>query len=574
MKAINDFFVKPKYKLLIASDHCGYILKNKLFQWLDKKGLNIEDLGPNRFDKEDDYPDFAIPLAKAISQGKADCGILICCSGVGMAICANRFSYVHAVLGYSFETVKASRLHNCSNVLVIAVDHMNEETILPIIDTWLTTAFSNKARHQRRLTKIQESNRISPTTVVCQVDEEIASWLKEEEHRQEGSLELIASENIASQAVQAAMGSCLTNKYAEGYPRKRYYGGCEYVDEIEQIAIERAKRLFEAEAANVQAHSGSQANMASYFALLKPGERILAMDLSHGGHLTHGFQLNFSGRLFDIIHYGVDAKSEMINYDEIRYVAKKKKPRLIVAGSSTYPRIIDFEQFRHIADEIGAYFMVDMAHIAGLVATGHHPSPIPYADVVTSTTHKTLRGPRGGLILSKEKYIKKINSHLFPGIQGGPLMHVIAAKAVCFKEAMNPEYRQYQRQVLDNAKHLATQLDEKGFRIVSGGTDNHIVLLDLRPLGCTGRVAERALDDSGITVNKNLIPFDPEKAMISSGLRLGTPVVSTRGMKKREMEQIAEWIHQVVVTDPDDTRLQQQVRSEVYELTQRFPILG
>ncbi|MEA2013028.1 MAG: serine hydroxymethyltransferase [Verrucomicrobiota bacterium] len=403
-------------------------------------------------------------------------------------------------------------------------------------------------------------------------DTEIYNSVKKERKRQKRGIELIASENIVSAAVMEAQGTCLTNKYAEGYPGKRYYNGCEFVDQVESIAIKRACKIFDAEAANVQPHSGSQANMAAYFALLEPGDTVLAMALDHGGHLSHGMKINFSGKLFNFVSYAIDRETEQIDYDILREKALKHRPKLILAGASAYPRIIDFERFREIADEVGAFLMADMAHIAGLVATGQHPNPVPFCDIVTSTTHKTLRGPRGGLILSKKKFIKKINSQIFPGIQGGPLMHVIAAKAVCFKEAMSDDFKKYQKQVLKNAVCFAETFSSKGFRIVSGGTDNHLMLLDLRPKKLTGNILSTALDKALITVNQNLIPFDPEKPTITSGVRIGTTAVTTRGMQEAEMKKIAGWISQIA-DDVNNTELINHVREKVIRLTEKFPIM-
>ncbi|MCH2176764.1 MAG: serine hydroxymethyltransferase [Lentisphaeria bacterium] len=407
---------------------------------------------------------------------------------------------------------------------------------------------------------------------IRKVDPEIASWIDHEADRQSNIIELIASENMVTPAIREAAGSILTNKYAEGYPGRRYYGGCEFVDEIEQLAIDRACELFGAEAANVQPHSGSQANMAAYFALLQPGDTVLGLSLDHGGHLTHGLKVNFSGRMYNFIAYGVKEGEEILDYDEIERLALEHKPKLVLAGASAYPRIIDFARFREIADKVGAYFMVDMAHIAGLVAAGTHPSPVPYADIVTTTTHKTLRGPRSGLILSKQEHIKKLNSQIFPGLQGGPLMHVMAGKAICFKEALSDDFKTYMKQVVANAKTMAAELEKHGFRIVSGGTDNHLMLVDLRPLGTTGKIAQVTLDEAGITTNKNMIPFDPEKPMVTSGIRIGTPTVTTRGMKEPEMVKIAEWIYRVI-SNIEDEAVIAQVRKEVEELTAKFPVL-
>jgi len=404
-------------------------------------------------------------------------------------------------------------------------------------------------------------------------DPEIHRLLVEEAHRQEHQLEMIASENFASRAVIEAMGSVLTNKYAEGLPGKRYYGGCEVVDEVERLAQQRLLQLFAADHCNVQPHSGAQANMAAYFALADPGDTILGMNLSEGGHLTHGSPVNFSGRLFKVVAYGVRPDDHRIDYGRLRDQAMEVKPKVIVAGASAYPRIIDFELFAEIARECGAKLFVDMAHFAGLVATGHHPSPVPHADVVTSTTHKTLRGPRGGLILAKEEHAKAVDKQVFPGTQGGPLMHVIAAKAVAFAEALRPEFADYSGRVIANAKALAEGLMERGFTLVSGGTDNHLILVDLRSKGVTGKVAEKALDRAGITVNKNTVPGETESPFVTSGIRIGTPALTTRGFGVDEMKVIAALIDRVVAK-PDDESVAAQVRGEVREMCGRFPLYG
>ena len=406
---------------------------------------------------------------------------------------------------------------------------------------------------------------------LIKVDPEIFRAIKEETEREENKLELIASENFASEAVLEAQGSVMTNKYAEGYPRRRYYGGCEFVDRAEELAIERARKLFAAEHANVQPHSGSQANMAVYFATLKFGDTVLGMDLSHGGHLTHGSPVNFSGKFYKFIPYGVDKKTEQIDFDSLGRLASEHKPKMIVVGASAYPRILDFKAFRKIADSVGAVIMADIAHIAGLIAAGLHPNPVPYAEFVTSTTHKTLRGPRGGMILCREKYAKAIDKMIFPGIQGGPLMHTIAAKAVAFQEALNPEFKEYQQQILKNAAGLAEQMKKNGFRIVSGGTDNHLFLIDLTPQDLTGKDAEAALDRAGIIVNKNTIPFETRSPFVTSGLRIGTPALTTRGMKEKEMRRIGDWIGSVL-TDLKNEALLGQIRSEVKKLCQKFPL--
>lgn len=402
-------------------------------------------------------------------------------------------------------------------------------------------------------------------------DPEIAASIRRELFRQRYTLELISSENFTSLAVLEAQGSVLTNKYAEGYPERRYYGGCEFVDEAENLAIERAKKLFSAEYANVQPHSGSQANMAVYFALIKPGDKVLGFDLRHGGHLTHGSPVNFSGQLYQIVSYGVSRETERLDYDEIREIAKREKPKLIVAGASAYSRIIDFKAFREIADEVGAFLMVDMAHIAGLVAAGLHPNPVFYSQVVTSTTHKTLRGPRAGFILAKEEFGPRIDKAVFPGVQGGPLMHVIAAKAVAFKEAMSEEFKKYQQQIVKNAQKLALTLQEEGLRIVSGGTDNHLFLVDLTPVNLTGREGQELLDEIGITVNKNAIPFDTRSPIVTSGLRIGTPAVTTRGLRESEMAIIGQLIAKVL-KNPDSSGVREEVRRKVRELCEAFPL--
>ncbi|MCP4366841.1 MAG: serine hydroxymethyltransferase [Deltaproteobacteria bacterium] len=406
---------------------------------------------------------------------------------------------------------------------------------------------------------------------VEKIDPDIAANITNEFERQKDTLELIASENITSPAIMEIQGSVLTNKYAEGYPDKRYYGGCEFVDVAEKLAIDRAKKLFSAEYANVQPHSGSQANMAIYFAFLKPGDTVLGMNLLHGGHLTHGSPVSFSGRLFNFFHYGVKKETGIIDYEEIARMADKHKPKMIIAGASAYPRIIDFEKFSQIAKQSGAYLMVDMAHIAGLVAAGVHPSPIPFADVVSSTTHKTLRGPRGGLILARSDYGKRLKSEIFPGMQGGPFMHVIAAKALAFKEAFSETFVQYQNDVVNNAKVLSNTMQENGINLVSGGTDNHMILLDLRNLGITGKDAEAVLETAGITVNKNSIPFEKLNPQITSGIRIGTPAVTTRGMKEPEMEMIARLIIDIL-KKPNNNELIEKVRAEVSELCRTFPL--
>lgn len=404
---------------------------------------------------------------------------------------------------------------------------------------------------------------------LVKVDEEIYNLVGKELEREQEGIELIASENFASKAVMEAMGSYLTNKYAEGYPAKRYYGGCQVVDEVEELARERAKKLFGAEHANVQPHSGSQANMAVYFTILQPGDTVLGMDLSHGGHLTHGLAVNFSGRLYNFVSYGVNKETEMIDYEQIRRLALEYKPKLIVAGASAYSRIIDFKKLKDICDEVGAYFMVDMAHIAGLVATGAHPSPVPYADFVTSTTHKTLRGPRGGLILCKEKYAKALDKNIFPGIQGGPLMHTIAAKAVCFKEALQPEFKEYINKVVKNCKVLAEELVKYDFKLVSNGSDNHLILVDLNNKDITGKDAEKLLDSIGITVNKNTVPNETKSPFVTSGIRIGTAAVTTRGFDEEDMKEVAALINDAIENKDENLS---SLKNRVKALCSKHPL--
>ncbi len=407
--------------------------------------------------------------------------------------------------------------------------------------------------------------------MLANFDPEVAGAIRQETERQEYNLEFIASENFVSEQVMEAQGSVMTNKYAEGYPRKRFYGGCEKVDIVEDLAIARAKELFGADHANVQAHSGSQANMAVYFAVCKPGDTVLGMDLSHGGHLTHGSPVNFSGKLYNIVSYGVRKDTGFIDYDEVERIAIECQPTLIVAGASAYTRTLDFEAFRRIADKVGAKVMVDMAHIAGLVAAGLHPSPVPHAEFVTTTTHKTLRGPRGGMVLCREEYAKLIDSNIFPGIQGGPLMHVIAAKAVAFKEALAPEFKVYSQQVIKNASVLAAALVKRGFNLVSGGTDNHLMLIDFSGSDITGKMASAALEKAGITVNKNTVPFETRSPFVTSGIRLGTPATTTRGLKEAEMELVAGWIERAIANMDNDSVLE-EIRVQVQELCVKFPL--
>lgn len=569
MENVVDFY-DSKVKVAIATDHGGFEMKKELIKFLEAEKIDYVDFGPAVFDAEDDYSDFGAAAAKSIVLGTCSAAILICRSGAGMNIVANRFHGVRSVVALDEATAVKSRNHNNSNCLVLAGDKLDVNAACVIAKAWLSTPYSKEDRHSRRLAKLEKQT-YDDIAAIREKDPEIAALIDKEAARQFDGIELIASENFTSCAVRAAQGSVLTNKYAEGYPGKRYYNGCEFVDEIEQIAIDRACKLFGAEAANVQPHAGSQANMAVYMALIQPGDTVLAMSLDHGGHLTHGHPMNFSGSLYNIVAYGVAEGSEVIDYDEVERLAVENNPKLIVAGASAYPRVIDFKRLREIADKVGAKLFVDMAHIAGLVAAGLHPSPVPYADVVTTTTHKTLRGPRSGLILCKEEHIKAINSKVFPGMQGGPLEHVIAAKAICFAEAMTDSFKEYQKQVKLNAAKLADELAKRGFRIVSGGTDNHLMLVDLRPKGVTGKAVANALDLARITVNKNMIPFDPEKPFVTSGIRIGTPAVTTRGMKEAEMVKIAEFIERSVAVCDDEAALR-AIGEEVKAFVADFPL--
>ena len=569
--SIQDFSEK-KSPLIIAvgADHGGFEAKKALIAKLNENNLTVIDCGAYSLEKTDDYPDFAAAVASKVACGEADAGVLICRSGIGMAIAANRYHGVRAAVCEDMETVTLARQHNCANVAVLSGDHLTDDCRWKLVSAFMTTKFSGEDRHERRLANLEKVT-YDDIAAIRHADPAIANIIDKEAVRQSDGIELIASENFASCAVRAAQGSVLTNKYAEGYPGKRYYNGCEFIDEIESLAIERACKLFGAEAANVQPHSGSSANQAVYMALVKPGDTVLSMSLDHGGHLTHGHPLNFSGSLYNIVPYGVSAETEMIDYDEIERLAVENKPQMILAGASAYPRIIDFPRLREIADKVGAKLFVDMAHIAGLVAAGEHPSPVPYADIVTTTTHKTLRGPRAGLILCREEYIKAINSKVFPGMQGGPLEHVIAAKAICFGEAMTDEFKAYQKQVRINARVLADELTKRGFRMVSGGTDNHLMLVDLRPKGATGKAVANALDVARITVNKNMIPFDPEKPFVTSGIRIGTPAVTTRGMKEDAMIKIADFIERGVALREDVDALK-KLGEEVKAFTADYPM--
>ena len=557
-------------KMAIGADHGGFEIKEHVKKLLAESGAAVEDFGCTDTSSVD-YPDFASMVAGAVGSGSADQGVLVCTAGIGMSIAANKFPGVRAALCLNPDMAEKARTHNNANILVLPGKVLGKDEIAAIVKAWHQHPFTDNGRHARRIRKISiiEQQQRDADAIAAQ-DPEIYAAINAEIRRQADYLNLIASENTCSRAVRQAQGSVMTNKYAEGYPAKRYYNGCDYVDDAESMAIDRAKELFGAEHANVQPHCGSSANMAVYFAALEPGDTIMAMSLDHGGHLTHGHKVNFSGRLYNIVSYGVDKTTGQLNYDELDKLAMESKPRMIVAGASAYARTLDFARFRAIADKVDALLMVDMAHIAGLIAGGVHPSPVPFADFVTTTTHKTLRGPRSGMVLCREKYAKDIDRTVFPGLQGGPLMHVIAAKAVCFREALSPAFKQYARQIVENAAAMADELQKRGYSLVSGGTDTHLMLVDLTPQGLTGKTAAAALDKAGIIVNKNTIPFDTQSPFVTSGIRIGTPTVTSRGMGTDEMRQIAGFIADAL-EHADDEDFLEATRKRVITLTAQFP---
>ncbi len=566
--ATSDQSAVPTVTFALGADHGGFELKEVLKEHLASQGVTLADFGTHST-LSTDYPDYAQAVAQNVLGQKAELGLLCCTTGVGMCMAANKVPGIRAALVVDEQMAQLARKHNNANVLCLGGKITAPGLAKKIVDAFLSAHFEG-GRHERRINKMENLASASELKLKA-VDPEVALAIAHERQRQQQNIELIASENFTSPAVMEAQGSVLTNKYAEGYPKKRWYGGCENVDTIEQLAINRARKLFGAEHANVQPHSGSGANMAVYFAFLKPGDKMLTMDLTHGGHLTHGNRANFSGKFFEIIHYGVRKEDERIDYDQLAKMAHEHRPKMITVGASAYPRIIDFARMGEIAREVGALMLADIAHIAGLVAAGLHPSPMAHADFVTTTTHKTLRGPRGGLILCKEQYAKEIDSQAFPGIQGGPLMHVIAAKAVCFQEALLPSFKDYQQQILKNARALAEGMRRNSYRLVSGGTDNHLMLVDVGAKGLTGKDCQIALDEAGITVNKNTIPFETRSPFQASGIRLGTPAVTTRGMKEQEMAAIADMISEVLM-DIKNLDTVAEVRHRVRELTARFPL--
>ncbi len=560
-------------KIAIASDHAGLDLKKEILKFLQNKAIEVIDLGTYS-ETSVDYPDYAGKVADAITSNRVEKGILVCGTGIGMSISANKKKGIIAALVYSDYTAEMAARHNMANVIALGGRTMEKGDALRYIDIWINTSFEG-GRHEQRIKKIfdmestgKEKNFMND---LKQTDAEVYNAIVAEIKRQQNTLELIASENIVSMAVLEAMGSVMTNKYAEGYPGKRYYGGCENMDTVEQLAMDRAKALFGADYINVQPHSGAQANMAVYFAFLNYGDTIMGMNLAHGGHLTHGSPVNFSGKFYKVIPYGVRKDTKTIDYEELERLAMEHKPKLIIAGASAYPRTIDFKRFSDIAKSCGAYLMVDMAHIAGLIAAGLHPSPVPWSDFVTTTTHKTLRGPRGGVVMSKSQYEKQLKSQVFPGMQGGPLMHVIAAKAVAFKEALSDDFKRYQKQIIVNAARLSDEMKQRGFDIVSGGTDTHLFLVDVSSKGLTGKDAEKTLEKAGITVNKNAIPFDEKPPTITSGLRIGTPAVTTRGMGEKEMSLIAQYIDDALKNMNNETTLA-EIKQKVIKLCSNFPI--
>jgi glycine hydroxymethyltransferase len=551
--------------LVLGSDHAGFALKESLKPIIESLGLSFMDVGT--FSNEStDYPDYAQAASEQILAGQARFGVLVCATGIGISIAANKIPGIRAALVCDEQAAALCRQHNDANVLCLGGRTTSPDQAARILQAFVQADFEG-GRHQRRINKLEHPMSIR----LAAIDPAIAEVISNEKRRQSENIELIASENFTSPAVMEVQGSVLTNKYAEGYPGRRWYGGCEHVDVAEKLAIDRARELFGAEHANVQPHSGSGANMAVYFSVLKPGDKLLTMDLSHGGHLTHGNKANFSGKFFEIVHYGVRPGDETIDYDQLAAMAREHRPRMITVGASAYPRVIDFARMGEIARDVGALLLADIAHIAGLVAAGVHPSPIPHADFVTTTTHKTLRGPRGGLILCRAAHAKAIDSQVFPGIQGGPLMHVIAAKAVCFLEALQPAFKTYQQQIVRNAIALADGMKRNGFRLVSGGTENHLMLVDVGARGLTGKQSQLALDEAGITTNKNTIPFETRSPFEASGIRLGTPAVTTRGMSESEMAEIADMISEVLL-DIANPATAHKVRDRVHALTARFPL--
>lgn len=555
-------------KIAIASDHGGVELKSYLVAGLSPVA-SVLDRGPAK-KISCDYPDYADLVALDIASGAADFGILICRSGIGMSMAANRFQNVRAAVCSTLAAAVTTRQHNGANVLCLGADNISPEYALEMAKAFISTPVDESERHARRRAKLERAMRLSEASGLLQDDPEVFVAIRAQTEQEDTEINLIASENTSSRACREAAGSVLMNKYAEGYPGKRWYSGCLPVDAVEELARKRACELFGAEHANVQPHCGSAANMAVYFATIKPGDTIMSLSLDQGGHLSHGSPVNFSGKIYNIVPYTVNKETERLDYDALEKQALEVKPKILLSGASAYPRTIDFKRIREICDKVGCIMMVDMAHIAGLIAGGAHESPVPYADFVTSTTHKTLGGPRGGLVLCKEKWAKALDSAVFPGMQGGPLENIIAAKAVCFREWMSPEKKGYAQQVVKNCQVLCKTVQDRGYRIVSGGTDNHLFLVDVKTSkGITGKDAAAALDAAGIVVNKNTIPYDTESPFRTSGVRIGTASVTTRGMKEAEMIKIGTWIADVL-DNIADTEVQARVKREAKTLALQF----
>ena len=558
-------------KIAIGADHCGVELKDYLVRELSSGGIAVVDKGATGR-TSCDYCDYAIAVAKDVASGEADFGVLVCKTGIGMSMSANRFQNVRAALCATTEMATLTRQHNGANVLCMSADAVSPAYALEMVRTFVSTPVDESERHVRRRWKLERAQRLSDCSGLMRDDPEVFAAIEAQTRQEDAEINLIASENTSSRACREAAGSVLMNKYAEGYPGKRWYSGCLPVDAAEELARTRACQLFGADHANVQPHCGSAANMAVYFATIKPGDTILSLSLDQGGHLSHGSPVNFSGKIYNIVPYTVDPKTEMLDYDAIERQALEVKPKILLTGASAYPRTIDFKRIREICDKAGCIMMVDMAHIAGLVAGGAHPSPVPYADFVTSTTHKTLGGPRGGLVLCKAQWAKALDSAVFPGMQGGPLENIIAAKAVVFREWMSEAKKGYAQQVVKNCAVMCKTVQDRGYRIVSGGTDNHLFLVDVKKSkGITGKDAAAALDAAGIIVNKNTIPFDTESPFKTSGIRVGTASATTRGMKEPEMIKIGTWIADVL-DNIADTTVQERVKREAAALVANFPV--
>jgi len=557
-------------KIAIASDHGGVELKSAIIAALSSQAA-IDDKGPST-KASCDYPDYAMNVALDVSSGAADFGILVCRTGIGMSMAANRFQNVRAAICATTDAATITRQHNGANVLCLGADVVSPEYAVEIAKAFLATPVDMDERHARRRAKLERAGRLSDASGLASADPEVFAAIKAQTDQEDTEINLIASENTSSRACREAAGSVLMNKYAEGYPGKRWYSGCLPVDAAEELARKRACELFGAEHANVQPHCGSAANMVVYFATIKPGDTIMSMSLDQGGHLSHGSPVNFSGKIYNIVPYTVDKETERLDYDAMEKMALEVKPKILLTGASAYPRAIDFKRVREICDKVGCIMMVDMAHIAGLVAGGAHESPVPYADFVTTTTHKTLGGPRGGMVLCKEKWAKALDSAVFPGMQGGPLENIIAAKAVVFREWMSEEKKGYAQQVVKNCQVMCKTVQDRGYRIVSGGTDNHLFLVDVKKTkGITGKEAAAALDAAGIVVNKNTIPYDTESPFKTSGIRVGTASVTTRGMKEAEMIKIGTWIADVL-DNIADTSVQARVKREAAALVANFPV--